>query len=71
MWVWAGDGAVASGLGMGPSYPDTLHTMLDPKSVQFGGYRIALIDLSPYPVVLGGITPEDYWATLRVERIPD
>jgi hypothetical protein len=73
MCVWAGDGAVAigHGVGMGPMYPDTLHTLLDPKSVQFGGYRIALVELAPYPVVPGGIKPEEYRATLRVERLPD
>jgi len=73
MCVWAGDGAVAIayGLGVGPSYPDTLHTMLDPKAAAFAGYRITLVELSPYPVVPGGIEPEEYRATLRVERLPD
>lgn len=73
MCVWAGDGAVAIayGLGMGPSYPDTLHTMLDPKDAQFGGYRITLVELAPYPEIPGGIHAEEYRATLRVERLPD
>ena len=72
MCVWAGDGAVAIayGIGMGPSYPDTLHTMLDPKATAFGGYRLTLVELAPYPVVPGGIKPEDYRATIRVERLP-
>jgi hypothetical protein len=72
MCVWAGDGAVAIayGIGMGPSYPDTLHTMLDPKATAFGGYRITLVELAPYPVVPGGIEPEEYRATIRVERLP-
>ena len=73
MCVWAGDGAVAIayGIGMGPSYPDTLHTTLDPKATAFGGYRITLVELAPYPLVPGGIRSEEYTATLRVERLPD
>ena len=73
MCVWAGDGAVAIayGLGMGPSYPDTLHTTLDPRSANFGGYRITLLELAPYPEIPGGITPEEYRVRLRVEPLPD
>ena len=68
--VWTGDAAVAIGvsLGMGPSYPDTLHTNLDPKSVPFGGYTITLLQLTPYPQAPGPIPPGDYAARLRIER---
>ena len=71
--VWAGDGAVAiaHGLGMGPSYPDTLHTTLDPHSVRFGGYAITLLELTPYPQDPGAIRPEDYRVRLGVARLPD
>jgi hypothetical protein len=69
---WAGDAAVAIAvsLGMGPSFPDTLHTTLDPKAVLFGGYTITLVELTPYPQVPGPIPPADYAARFKVERIP-
>ncbi|MDH4131928.1 MAG: hypothetical protein OEW17_10535 [Gemmatimonadota bacterium] len=73
MCVWAGDGAVAIayGLGMGPSYPDTLHTTLHPHSTNFSGYVITLVDLMPYPQRPGSIPADEYAVRLRVERLPD
>jgi hypothetical protein len=69
--VWAGDGAaeISYGLGDGPSFPDTLHTTLDPKSVDFGAYRLTLLALTPYPSTTRPIPARDYRARLRVERI--
>jgi len=69
---WAGDAAVALGLslGMGPTFPDTLHTTLDPKSVQFGGYTITLVEVKPYPQVPGPIPQGDYAARFKIERSP-
>jgi hypothetical protein len=69
---WAGDGAVATAhaIGMGPSYPDTLHTTLDPTSVQFGGYTITLLELTPYPQSFEPIPSDQYAARFRVERSP-
>jgi hypothetical protein len=68
--VWTGDAAVALGvsMGMGPTYPDTVHTNLDPKSVQFGPYTITLIELTPYPQQPGLIPQADYAARLKIER---
>lgn len=68
---WEGDGEaeIAYGLGMGPSYPDTLHTTLEPKSVLFGGYEITLVDLMPYPYTSDAIPLDEYAARFRVERI--
>ncbi len=68
---WAGDGAVtiAYSIGMGPSYPDTLHTMLEPRNVEFGGYEITLLDLMPYPYTSDPIPPDEYAVRLRVERV--
>jgi len=70
--VWAGDGAaeIAYGTGTGPLHPDTLHTALDPKQVEFGGYLIKLLELNPYPSTPAGIRQEDYRLRLRVERRP-
>jgi hypothetical protein len=71
--VWAGDGAVAIayGLGMGPSYPDTLHTTVDPHAVDFGGYAITLLELTPYPQDPGAIRREAYRVRLGVVRLPN
>lgn len=68
---WAGDGEVEIHYahGMGPSYPDTLHTTLDPRAVEFAGYRISLRDLGPYPNDADPIPPDEYAARLRIERI--
>jgi hypothetical protein len=68
--VWAGDAVVvlAVALGMGPSYPDTVHTTLDPKAVQFAGYTITLLALMPYPQIPGPIPADEYAARLRIER---
>ena len=69
--VWSGDGAaeIAYGIGEGPSYPDTLHTTLEPRSVRFDGYAITLLDLMPYPYSPGTIPPDEYVIRLRVERL--
>jgi hypothetical protein len=68
--IWAGDGAaeIAYGLGMGPSYPDTLHTTLEPRSAEFAGYLITLLDLMPYPFTPGPIPLDEYAVRLRIER---
>ena len=71
--IWAGDGVVAitASVGMGPTYPDTLHTNLDPKLVQFGGYTITLLELRPYPQAPEPpISPGEYAAHLKIERSP-
>ncbi len=68
---WQGDGAVEIhyGMGMGPSYPDTLHTTLEPRGVVFSGYLISLIELAPYPGDTDPIPLDEYAVRLRVERI--
>ena len=66
---WAGDAAVAlvSSTGSGPTYADTLHTPLDPKSVLRSGYRITLLEVMPYPVAPLHIP--DYSVRLRIEPL--
>lgn len=68
--VWQGDAAaeIHYGLGMGPSYPDTLHTALEPHGATFGGYRITLLDVGPYPQTTDPIPPDEYAIRLRVEH---
>lgn len=69
--VWAGDGAVALAVaaGMGPSYPLELHTTLDPRLLDFAGYRLTLVELAPYPYIPGPIPADEYALRLRVERL--
>jgi len=68
---WEGDGAVEIhyAMGMGPSYPDTLHTTLEPRSVAFNDYRIILLELDPYPDDTDPIPLDAYTVRLRVERL--
>jgi hypothetical protein len=67
---WAGDGEVVIALTMGdgPTQEFSLHTALQPRSVQLATYRVTLVDLSPYPYVPGQIPLDEYAARLRVER---
>ena len=69
--VWAGDGnvALAVAVGTGPSYPVHVHTTLDPRAVDAGGYRITLLDLMPYPDAPGDIALDAYAVRLHVERL--
>jgi hypothetical protein len=66
--VWAGDGAVKLGLQSTtvPSQEATLHTTLDPKIVDFSGYRIRIVSLAPYPKSGSSIPGDKYVVTLNV-----
>ncbi len=69
--VWAGDAAVEIGLsaGEGPTHPFTLHTLSYPaSSVEFGGYRVTLLELAPQPISTRPIPPDGYRAHLQVTR---
>ncbi len=68
---WMGDGAIEVwvALGMGPSHPFSIHTTLDPKSVEFAGYVVTLLDLMPYPYTTDPIPADEYAVRLRVERL--
>ena len=68
--VWAGDGAVKLGIQSttSPSQETTLHTTLDPKTVDFSGYRVRIVSLSPYPKSGSSIPAEKYVVTLHVSR---
>jgi hypothetical protein len=70
--VWQGDAAAKIGLtaGSGPTHPQVLHTALEPGSVDFGGVRVTLLDVAPWPVDGQPTDPDDYVVTLRVEPAP-
>jgi hypothetical protein len=71
MCVWAGDGHVVLGVGvgMGPSDRVHLHTTLDPRAADVSRYRITLLDLMPYPDRPGTIPLDAYAVRLHVERL--
>lgn len=68
--VWAGNGAIAIGLRIGaePSTTITLNTTIDPQSAAVRGYRLALEDLTPYPMAGTSPVPGRYRAHLRLVR---
>jgi hypothetical protein len=70
---WPGNGAVEIGLTVGadPIQLFTLNTYLDPKSVDFAGYHVSLVELTPYPGPSAAIAPNEYRAHLLVTRTPD
>lgn len=67
--VWEGNGKVIIGMaaGMGPTYPLTLNTSLEPRSVVWSGIRVTLLELNPAPQAGKRISPEDYSVRLRLE----
>jgi hypothetical protein len=68
--AWAGDGAIELMIRhSGTVAVDTLHTLLDPKSVTVGDTAIQLTGLAPYPEVPGTIPQGEYVATLTTAAI--
>lgn len=65
--VWEGDAEVVLTLG-GPAGIESvrLHTTLDPRVVDFGGYEVELRAVAPYPVDGEAIEPDDYVVQLAV-----
>lgn len=69
MCIWAGDGGVGLILSNGNDQQHTfLHTALFPREINYGGYRIILKSLIPYPVSTQQIKKEDYNIDLIVKR---
>jgi hypothetical protein len=71
---WPGNAAVEIELavGAGPASPFTLNTYLDPKCVDFSGYRVELVELAPhFPGAGGGDLPSDYRAHFLVSTLSD
>lgn len=46
----------------------TLNTLLDPKEVDYKGFKIRLVALNPYPKISDPINPKDYEATMVVTK---
>ena len=69
--IWAGDAAVVlqSAYSGGWPFADTLHTTLEPRTAEKAGYRITLLDLSPYPAQPEPIPPDAYALRVRIERL--
>lgn len=70
--VWAGNAAVQLQLGSGrESKTVTLNTSKSPSfagETEFRGYKVKLVDLSPYPRSDRKIARRDYTATLVVSK---
>lgn len=70
--VWAGNAAVQLQLGTGRgSKTVTLNTSKSPSfagEIEYRGYRVKLVDLSPYPRSDRKIAQRDYTATLLVSK---
>lgn len=64
--VWAGDAAIALRLTGVPSTLDTtLHTTVDPNTVQIGALTLSVINLTPTPVSTTPTDPTKYRVRLR------
>ena len=65
--VWAGDAAIKLGLAANStSQESTIHTNLDPRTVDFSGYRIKATNLAPIPKSGSTIPGASYVVTLQV-----
>ena len=64
--VWAGNAVAGFDLSGAGQSDASLNTTLDPKSVSYAGYTIALVGLKPTPKSGSTIPALEYVATLRV-----
>lgn len=67
---WAGNGEVVVEVARRnkKQVVATLNTLLDPKEIDYKGFKIRLIALNPYPKVTDPIDPKDYEATMIVTK---
>jgi hypothetical protein len=63
--IWEGDGAVLVEIAplATDGRVDTLHTRLDPRAIDVGGYSLELVALDPYPETTDPIPAGRYVAT--------
>ena len=67
--VWAGNAVVQVVLSKdGKAFGAELHTNLDPKSVDYLNYNVALVSLAPYPTSTNPIAQSQYRATFVVTK---
>ena len=67
--VWAGDAVVQVVLSKdGKAFGAELHTNLEPTSVDYLNYNVALVSLAPYPSSTSPIAKSQYRATFVVTR---
>lgn len=66
--VWAGDAVAQLNLSQPAGAVETreLHTTLEPRSVEYGGFRIELIRIDPVPRSTQPIPPGAYRVVVRV-----
>jgi hypothetical protein len=65
--VWAGDAAIKLGLAANSTAQEsTIHLNIDPKTVDFSGYRIKATNLAPVPKSGSTISAGAYIVTLQV-----
>lgn len=66
--VWAGDAAINLSLSATTtaSQEAVLHTNLDPRSVDFAGYRVKVVGVAPVPKSGSTIPAANYVVTLQV-----
>lgn len=67
--VWAGDAEVALKIDQGSqSAVASLHTTVEPKKVEWNGYTITLVTLTPVGQASKPVDPKDYRAQVLVSR---
>ena len=68
--IWAGNGKVQISVSKNGADGQTieLNTNLEPRSVSYQGYTIALTDLSPHPKSDGDASKADYKASFTVTK---
>jgi len=68
--VWSGNGAVLLRLSRDgqPSEPVTVNTDIQPRSIEWGGLAIGIVQLEPRPVSTMRIDPREYRVELEVSR---
>lgn len=66
--VWPGDAAVRLELTSNPPNWSAaiVHSFLDPRSVEFGGFVFKLVEVAPAPVSTETRRPQDYSIALEV-----
>lgn len=67
--VWAGDAAAAFAMRVEKAQlAPVLHTNLEPRQADLGGYEVRLLDVSPYPVNGQVIAASSYKVRVVVNR---